>query len=300
MIRLTKLSNAAPSLARVLQAQNCKNNPITFSQRLGHFRSKSLTGSMLAWLSALFVLGGASVPMADAEEEAQMREPRPCVGYAPDSEIWGMGRSEFFEKMFCAPGYAVMGISTPIVTNRELGLSILSGLDCCPLPDGVLTTASVFEEGRCPPDTVVTGHYLIVPEGGSGSKDLLRCTKVDTRRYRLSTPLPGKSWGRVENTAAETILGARQIDRSRGQLPVSLRYGVGRISKTEWETNGCTGAEPGALFVGRSGTACGDLQFAELVHADRGQNKPVEVLPDCAAIDDIFSKTARCIGGDRP
>lgn len=216
------------------------------------------------------------------------------MGFLPDAKRWGTGEAQGGERLLCPAGFAVMGVPLRFQHRRSAELTRVSGTDCCPLPDGVLVDRHHFTLKRCEAGFVVTGHVEI-PEGTKGlAGDYLRCTKLDDR-YGLAEAAPGQRFGAIETGALANALGTRENALSRGQLPVGIRYGLGRVSKLQWEELGCVGRPPGALLVGKRGFGCDGLLFAELVERESG--RPVTVVPQCAAIDDPFVEEPKCVGG---
>ena len=86
---------------------------------------------------------------------------------------------------------------------------------------------------------------------------------------------------------------------SRGDIPIALRYGIGRMGFNEWDRDGCVGFPYGSLLVAKSAKGCGKIQFTELeftgLPGDSPAGTPVKMFPDCSGVDNPFSPFASCV-----
>src|SRR5262249_13934388 len=94
-----------------------------------------------------------------------------------------------------------------------------------------------------------------------------------------------------EDTAGYRVVG-------KSQVPVGLRYGLGRTARKIWETDSCAGLPWGSLLVGKFSRPCGlwyqDLEYRG-VGDDPPDGSPVAVIPNCLAISDPLDATPTCI-----
>ncbi len=203
--------------------------------------------------------------------------PQACIGFNPGiNQRWGR-----ISRAQCPRGYAVMEADD--VSGRKGFDASTMGSLCCPLAaDDLLTDEVSVNSIRCPENSVVVGNEF------DGTRFSLRCAQINTARYRLAASASGVYWGLG---FSRPIYGSGFI--SKQQLPAALRYGVGRRSLRAWDPDGCVGTPAGALLVGREGTGCRGLKFAEVL--DKNTGAPVALLPTCRAVQDIFAERPRCL-----
>lgn len=225
------------------------------------------------------VVPGASVPYPGHTVEG----PFICLGYAPAGTIkkWGRASDE------CPPGYAML--------EADDSRSMTWGL-CCRLPDdGVLSGAAEYIDGpMCPDGFIVTGVSLRAsasPDGSLARRELLRCSAVQSDRYRLGPPRPGVYWG------AGLSSDGNQPGISPRELPAGIRHAVGRIDYDRWDIDGCLGQPPGAILVSRGSNRCEEVIFRELLRAGPSPGsaeEAVQMFPRCREVRDLYNPFAGC------
>lgn len=200
----------------------------------------------------------------------------------------------------CPAGYAMV----------ELDDGRLGGGSCCPLPSDLLKqeTDHLTEDTICPAGEVATGIYrapamseVSCPSGQC--EQLLRCTAIDTSRYRLLEDRPGAYWG--DGTARK--FGTHQPSRS--DIPHGMRNGIGRQRWDRWDMDGCMPPAWGALLRGgfsAKGSECEQYRFARVEPLDPGtdpasptfqwQKNPIFPVRSCARPTDPFNPFLGCEG----
>lgn len=208
--------------------------------------------------------------------------PYACIGYNPESpQSWGeMGGR-------CHPGYAYFSF-------RDLGREdtssrrIRAGGACCRLPaDDILTGEVVETFERCPDGYVGIGGRI-----PAVNENYLICGKVNTERYQLGPVSGGRYFGVGYSMWKER-------NRTEGsQIPIALRYALGRENYTNWTGEQCVGVPPGALVVGKRPGSCAAIEFRELQYVGRAgdpsQGTPVKMVPDCERIENEFDPLSGC------
>ena len=227
-------------------------------------------------------------PVPEREIPAQVREgiePKICVGFRPDEGKIGSTARH------CPKNHAMFA-------NNKVGGKNKSGPGnyvrlealCCPLPaNDILTDRHTYNEfEECPDQYVATGG-----SGRCQDKCLMRCTQINTKKYRLGT---------------ETVawyFQHRTMSRLHGQgdtkkvywdkLPASIRYGAGRRTHKTWSINGCIGVPLGSLLTKKNQKRCDGFHYRELQYLD---GTPVKMLPDCQFISDPYASNPRCLDNE--
>lgn len=231
---------------------------------------------------------------ANPPQTARDHTPKICIGWNPDTG--GFGRDNWEERTahLCPINYAIVGLDDQISVSGPIQNSFFSG-ECCPLPAGdILTSESTLEFARCPDDTVITGS---IDEGPKDNKPFtkIRCTRINTNRYKLAAPVPGSYWGIGSGIHSYAEKHAIKIS----DVPAAIRSSIGRRGFSGWDTDGCIGYPPGSLVSSRSKGPCSDVEFRELqfrgIGDDPPEGTPVKMFPECTRISDIFDPNASCI-----
>jgi hypothetical protein len=210
-----------------------------------------------------------------------------CSGYVPGG--WGSGMSKWGRAVqFCPPGYGIFDVRLPDALD-EGGTHFIG--TCCRLPaDDVLIDAESWHEERCPHESIITG--MEPSPTCEGCRRKIRCTGINTGRYRLGAVRGGQLWGvgRKGKTTGPRL--------ARAQLPLAIRFGMGRADYARWDPSGCIGVPPGSLWTGTLHGSCGELEFRELQYrgsdGDPPDGTPVTMFPSCGSLDDVFTPTAGC------
>lgn len=155
---------------------------------------------------------------------------------------------------------------------------------CCPLPEPKMLTGPVIEASTaCPDGSVVVG----MSEWRPGKIPRLHCRRIDPSLGTISRSEPGMYWG--------TGLSMRRytdgIDRT--QIPLSIRVGVGRQRRDQWDADGCIGRPPGAVLVARDGPTCGGARFA-VVTPHKNPLPVAGLFADCAELPNPFEEGGGC------
>lgn len=212
-----------------------------------------------------------------------------CVGFNKTSQKWGW--KHYRESWIkCPPHHAFFGVNKSH-SRREMEHVSLHG-NCCRLPaDDILTEKHIESTTYCPDQFVATG--LQGRAGNPKSVSHLRCTKINTDKYSLGKPHRGVRWG-VESSAAFPWHERKSIRRN--QIPMAIRYGIGRYLKSVFTVSGCVGEPIGSLLVGKEFSNCKGLFWKQLLRKteDKGL-RPVTMFPKCRDIDDVFSPDAKCL-----
>ena len=249
----------------------------------------------------------AVVPGCDQSKGARSKEhssnppqsardhiPKICTGWNPETQAFGRDNWEERNERYCPINFAIVAIDDQNASAGPVHHSFFSG-ECCPLPaTDILTSESTLELVRCPDDAVITGSLSEPPiEGRPVTK--IRCTKINTNRYKLGAPAAGSYWGIGSGIHSYSEKHAIKIS----DVPAAIRSSVGRRGFSGWDTDGCIGYPPGALISSRSAGPCSDTEFRELQFRGIGEDPPagtpVKMFPECTRISDIFDPNASCI-----
>ncbi len=237
-------------------------------------------------------------------------EPYVCTGYNPEAGNWELVGAEILgsPELNCPRGYAFFSVDLPVGTPRPGSKVGIKGR-CCRLPDGVLTDRHEYALERCPADTVATGTRAakqVSPcpnEFGrcvaewEATDQYLRCTKLDTSRYKLGPPSSGYAIGfnhplGMEGRTAEPFT-------SRGHIPLALRYGIVRIGKYSLDQGGFVGFPWGSVLTGKLSKR--EIEFsAILIKGGSQDGAPLKTYPDCAFLSDPLDPYAVCNGTRTP
>ena len=138
---------------------------------------------------------------------------------------------------------------------------------------------------------MVTGQRLVA----DSEQVELRCTKINSEIFSLH---------RAETCLIDAGLDFmsslhlwKQQNRiSRSELPMSLRFGLGRRSQYSWTDAFCLGFPWGAVLTGvGSPVRCQGFTF----HTLQKKNQPDEGKSQCLAISNIFERDAHCVTAEQ-
>ncbi len=209
---------------------------------------------------------------------APLEGPRICLGYRPGTT----DRTRSWEQgpQICEQSSAFFGLDDTYSTIYPRFVA------CCPLPAGdILLPQSIVVEEFCPADMVATGLEKLPRQADRFG---LRCTKINTERYRLAPAKPGVYWGAGYSHRAFHLALARH------EIPLGIRYAFGRYSASSWDDDGCIGSPPGSLFVGGFSGKCSETKYSELLERRPEGDVPVKMFPDCTAIGNILDPRSGC------
>lgn len=220
--------------------------------------------------------------------------PKVCLGYhlkngPPAHSKWG----EDFR--LCDENSAIFGNSEGF-KNERLGSGVVA--NCCPLPfSDILETREQKAFRACPDGMVITGNYFL-NESCSDCPLQVRCTAINSKRYRLGRPQPGRYWG--------SGFSGRMQDRryQLSDIPLGIRTGVARNRYGELAIDGCMGEPPGSLLTERNGKSCSETVYRELLYrglpGDPPDGTPVKMFPDCRKIENMFDPYSGCFPDPHP
>ena len=243
---------------------------------------------LLPLFSCVVVLFCPWQTSAENSKSPKDLQPKLCTGITPNG--WGPVRStdcpahHAFYSQCCRPG----GISAYAGGEK----TPLAGV-CCPLPgtDILLSDEpAVIAKERCPENYIVTGGRS--PECLDCGHTLI-CSKINTERYQLAEARAGIAWGtNSSHWKIPTLI-------TRAEIPLAIRYGVGREGRYQFAIYGCISRKPGSLFVGKHSKHCRDYFFRELQFAGSKGDPPrgtsVPMYPECQMLSDPFEKDVRCV-----
>ena len=208
--------------------------------------------------------------------------PKVCVGTVDEQGALG------YTKLLCPKNHAILSVSDQPGANKSgPGKFVqLEGL-CCPLPSNdILTDEHIYSEMEsCPDSYLATGG-----SGTCGESCTMRCTKINTKKYRLGPEKP--SWY-VKFKDAGRLHGQGSSERIFWeQITPGLRYGVLRVRQAYWASDGCLGVPFGVMLTSKKNKRCDGFLFRELQYLD---GVPVKIIPDCAEISDPYSPNPECL-----
>lgn len=256
---------------------------------------------------AILFFGAAAVFADDLSNDAPWVTP-PCVAYHPNKPFWGAVNihAEVREHTLCPTHHAIVGLY-PVLGDPDGPSNIPVSGFCCPLPPDALSEEHVEDTEACPEDYVATGsrideQYFLdlrdserdVSNFMQSYRQILRCTKINTKRYSLSEPSPLVYWGLTTHFG-------RMFEKriSRSQIPIGLRYGIGRTTRYHWARDGCVTYPFGSLLTKKTGKECSQLFSRQLLYrgrrGDPASGTPVVDYSGCLAVDDPLSPKARCV-----
>ncbi len=200
--------------------------------------------------------------------------PYVCTGTQIAGSRWG-------RVQLCPDGYAFQEV------DDSMGFRLGT---CCRLPRAdILLKAYEYAKDACPSDSIVTGlsSDRKALEAICPSCDyVLRCTKINTAKFGLSKPTPGRYYG----TGVSGFM--RGLGIQRNELPVAIRSGMGRVSLLNWDVDGCLGKSAGMLMVAAKGKRCDQVEFSTL--QEKESKEDIVMFPRCREMVDIFDATAGC------
>lgn len=215
-------------------------------------------------------------------------QPLPCVAFngTDHNQPWGE-----LKIGVCPDHYAVY---SALRVGRSDSGKRQKRVTCCPLPsDDILTDEHLMTSSECPEDYVVTGPTISPPKHCPECDLVTRCTKINTKRYMLGTKTRAAAWGiGASSWKEERILQKRDI-------PVAIRFAIGRNSEFSWQALSCIGLPFGALLVSSTAIQCHDFVFRQLQYrglpGDPPKGSPVVMFPDCTRLSSKFEPNPECI-----
>ena len=226
-------------------------------------------------------------------------DPKVCVGYKQIGERISWNLSDL---KFCPKNYAVFA-SEPNAANSRYAKANEVRIQsyCCPLPaDDILLDQHVLADTECPESYIVTsstgGEDKVDSSAPPRYSDLgvFRCTKINTKRYKLGKELPAVAWGRGTSSYKEKSL------LLIGDIPLAIRGGVRRQSKYRQAWRGCIGQPFGSLLTGKmGGKRCSAHLYRELQFAgaenDPKEGSAVKMFPNCNISPDPYRPEDGCV-----
>lgn len=252
-------------------------------------------------LYPLFLLGNVGVATGEVEIESTRRHhiPKPCVWGHPTEKHSGNTWSVPVVQV-CPEGTAAMSARVRhgphFISAEEAPLSI----ECCPLPaTDILTNEHIEASAECPADYIITGAqaYCLGPDFSEPCNKPIRCTRINKERYQLNSEASGAMWG------ISSVFYMEKLHYMKSEIPLALRYALGRLSRYSWQAAGCIGFPFGSLLVKKiSGKRCHHLFYRELqysgVSGDPPKGTPVKMLPNCTRVSGVFSNNPLCNSND--
>ena len=168
---------------------------------------------------------------------------------------------------------------------------------CCPLPVEALGETETTVAGSCPANAVVTG---VLHSEDSPPRFLLKCTNLNppfalgdaTRGARLETAADPIAAFRRE--AVSQVAESSELPRiSWGELPVAMRYAIGRNGLTSWINKAIVGRPHGALLTAVRGNWETLVEFRLLRRTT--DNNPVRLFRKCQALSNKFDPNPECL-----
>lgn len=159
---------------------------------------------------------------------------------------------------------------------------------CCPMPaDDILSDVHIYAvDEACPPDSIVTGGSV----SHCSRNCLMRCTKINTSRYKLGPVRKGVYWRRRGWVLMGGWGGAQSIYWD--EIPAAIRLAHGRVSREVWDGDGCASDPLGAPLVAKRGKLCDLFEFREILTL---QGAPIVMFPDCATELDKYATNPTCV-----
>ena len=210
-----------------------------------------------------------------------------CLGYAEGLGWWGSVSGN------CPSGHAMLSNQDPAGPNKMGPPSKvpLSGA-CCKLPFAdILTDTHVYNViEKCPDNSVATGTN-VDKRGQCTSNCGMRCTFINTEKYRLGEESASVYW-RVENDGSATYGQGDSEMSGLSEVPLAIRLGIGREAHGRWDNDGCIGDPIGSLLVRKTTKECSGFFYRPLLYKD---GRAVQMFPHCDAISDKFDPNAKCL-----
>ena len=211
-----------------------------------------------------------------------------CVNYSPNTAEWKWRSTE----SACPSGHGIYSVNEVSSAQQATADSTPVIGACCRLPaEDILTDEHSWASEECPDGSVVTGGA--VKWWCLKCEKRVRCTKINAARYQLGEKVPGAYWGRGLSRRSHL----KRVERL--DIPVAIRYAVGRQGLLSWTTDGCVGLPWGSLAVRKGPPRCSGFLFRQLQYrglpGDPPRGTPVEMFPKCQEISDIFDPEASCV-----
>ena len=191
--------------------------------------------------------------------------------------------------LFCGDNEALYGSDDPAGDKggEPNGSKVAVFGICCPLPFGDVLTDQQFYgvTENCPENAVVTS----LSEGSCGNFCTVRCTAINTAKYKLGPERHGALWGGGGQFYGGVFRGA---DIGFDEIPAAIRYSFGRSNQFGWDEDGCIGLPPGSLLTGKQTRRCSGYRYRELLYLD---GTPVVMFPKCSKLSNPEDPNATCI-----
>ena len=240
-----------------------------------------------------FAAAQSGLPAAQTGPDTRLvLNPQICIGYDPVRNVWGLPPQEPTGERLCSANQAIFSaVRGNAGMSKRPFVAVLAV--CCPLPsDDILTQQHTWEMESCPEHSIVTGYDAGENVGGTYIARI-RCTALNTARYRLGEAQGGAFWGTGSSAA---LPWKENTTLLRAGIPPAIRYGIERFQKVVQVSRGCIGQPAGSLFTAKLGFACKDFQFKELFAVGPGELlRPVQMFPDCKQVSNLFSPNPECI-----
>jgi len=257
---------------------------------------KGFQGVCVPAIAAIVCLGTIGIPTFPSEEpiveplfvEIAGSNPQLCLGF---TKINGRAGSELHQ---CPANYAMFWVGDDGGKERP-GKTINITSSCCPLPsEDIIEDLHVFVYEECPEDYIATGSKE-VPCNDKYCPVLMRCSKINTDRYRLGKSRGSKYWGNGH-------AGWQDSERVEWEaIPESIKYSVGRKSDSgSYDVDGCVGFPWGSLLTKKTAKFCHGYGFKQLqfsgAEGDPSVGTPVRVYADCSSVANPHDpKNAKCV-----
>ncbi len=265
--------------------------------------------AVIVYFAVLLAGFGASTALADPPT------PHLCTGFNPIAQNWeriGVLLGDQSLDANCPDGYAYINHDYPTGMSRPGRKVAVRGV-CCRMPDGLLTQEHSWALEACPADSVATGSRAAkqVTPGQAWDRvkiewettdQYMRCTKLNTARFRLGAPAETLTIGFHFGFNLNTINGAFT---ARSQIPIGLRYGADRAGRMTFESGGCIGFPWGSLLtkkISKHPARLCDFEFRPVEYigapGDPPAGTPVKMFPDCLYVTNLFNDDlleSRCV-----
>ena len=261
-------------------------------------------------MSFWFVLSLAASGFAQ-DSTAQNISGLICTGYNThrDTDPWRELHIDFATSASanCPQDQALFSVVSPGGMRRAAKRVHVFGT-CCPIPKGILQDIHVYSLDDCPQSHIATGvkQEVEVPKDRSFESmskqeqfdwdsqtalQYLRCTKIDVTRFSLSKPTTG-----VAVTSESSFRSRGDAKISRSQIPIALRYGLGRSGVGRWTERTCLGYPWGSVLIGKSSKYCPGFRFSSIMRkVEEGPAIPVKTYDSCVALRNPLSSKPECL-----
>lgn len=214
-------------------------------------------------------------------------EARVCVSYNGENHPSPWGYPEHND---CTKGHAAISVVRAVSNEFD---QRHKNVNCCEMRySDILLDDHIIINEICPQDYVVTSDTYLKPDCLGCPLDV-RCTRINTDRYQLGPATEGAYWGLGSNTWKMRHAFLRR------DLPMSIRYALGRVSEFNWTNQGCFGYPFGSLLTSVEGRECHQFTFRQLQYrgmkGDPKQGTPVKLFADCRRISSEFDRDPKCI-----